>query len=303
MGCTRTKFLVLVTLIVMILVSTTNNELIAAETLVQRGEFLHPANTPSDPERLFIISDHTQSFNFTLDSGEHMIVESEYSATHIEQTFTYKVSFSVSGGSLEFFLCSSSDARTWELGGTIFLISTNHWGSTTGVTARRTLNSYTSQSFVFNHEGSGSRTVIGSIIVDTSGPSISCSLVDNATYNETVTITASAVDTVSDIDELRLFIDNQQKKYTSSGSLSYNWDTSEYSNGEYTVKVTAVDELGYLSQKVYSVWVTNSRLDLGLVGAAAVGLVAVIGLYALISLWSKRRKKPATMSTPVFEIS
>jgi hypothetical protein len=294
----KIKSSALVTVIVIILIGTTNNGFIATETFVQRGDFQVPASTPSCPEKVMSPADDVQSFNFTLDSWEFMIIESEYSASHIEEWFTYKVSFTVTGGSLEFFHCTSTMARQWELGGMIILDSDDHWPSTTGTTVRQTMNSYTSESFVFNHEGSGSRTVTGSIVVDTSPPSISCSLVNNATYNETVSISASATDTVSDIDSIWLYIDDEVVKESYSDSLSFEWDTTDYSNGNHTIVIDAMDDANYYDYIIYEVWVDNPGLDLSLAAFASIGIVALVGIPAVIFIWFKRRKVPTIPSSP-----
>jgi hypothetical protein len=285
------------TVAALLFLSASNGANIAAETAVQRGGDEDSAS----PTKTIILSDDSQPFSFTLDSWDYAIIECDYADAHSEETFTYKLSFSVSEGSLEFFLCSHSMARQWELGGMIIINDDDHWGSTNGVTIVRTLNTNAGLSFVFNHEHSGSRTVQGSVVVDTSPPSISCSLTHNATYNETVTISATATDTVSDVDSVWLYIDGDVVEQASGASLSHEWDTTDLSNGNHTIVVDALDEAGYYDYVIYEVWVDNQYPGFSPGGLLVVGIAGAIAVPAVAAFWFLSKRRKAVPSIPISE--
>ena len=224
-----------------------------------------------------------QTFDFTLDEWDYRIVQCDYSASHLNTRFTYTLTFSVSGGSLEFFICLRPEANIWAAGSPIFISTSDHWGSTSGVTVTKSFQSNVALAFVFNHEGSGSRTVSGSVTVDGSGPSISTSLVSNATYTGTYTITASATDP-SGVDSMEILIDGDSKKNSSSGSINYDWRTTSYDNGLYTVQIRAEDDVGNVNTVTYNVWVENEGFALPNMQGIAI-LIAMGGLLAACVYW------------------
>ena len=297
----KTKLLLLLTLIALMLVCTTNHDFIVTDIVVQRNGSQTLENSSQIPDRTMQLADTTQTFSFSLDSYDHMIIESSYSSSHLNEFFTYKISFTVTGGSLEFFICIAPVAETWELGYPIYVDTDKYWSSTSGVTVTNKFSSNVALAFVFNHEHSDSRSVSGSITVDTSGPSIACNLINNATYNGTVSINAAATDSISDIDTLSLYIDDVEKVESSSASFNYQWDTNRHSNGNHTIAIIAVDEADQVSLAVFDIWIYNSGPNLGSLGLVAIGFAAVVGVPALIYIWYKSKKDSSAMDMPMPE--
>jgi hypothetical protein len=213
---------------------------------------------PLEPVEVMELADSTQAISLSLGDFDYAIVVSSYSSSHKNTRFTYTLTFTVTGGSLEFIICLQPEANQWEQGYPIYVSTSDHWSSTSGVTVTRSFLSNVALAFIFNHESSGSRSVSGSISIDTSPPSILCSLINNATYNGTVPITASATDTMSGVESMELLIDDTSKKTTGSGSLEYNWGTASYSNGNHTITIRAEDGVGRVGEVVYDVWVENT---------------------------------------------
>jgi hypothetical protein len=239
----------------------------------------------SGPIEVMEPADSTQTISLSLGEFDYGIVTSTYSQSHTMEQFTYTITFAVSGGSLEFFICTQTDANLWAMGYEIYIQSSNYWSSTSGVTTTKSFMSNVALAFVFNHESSGSRSVSGSITVDSSPPSITCSLTNNATYNGTVPITASATDSMTGVESMELLIDGTSKKTTSSGSLAYSWGTASYSNGNHTITIKAEDGAGRVATVVYDIWVQNTgfrlpNLDPTLVLGA--GLLGAFVIYYLI---------------------
>jgi hypothetical protein len=238
------------------------------------------------PVKVMEPADSVQTISLSLGDFDYAIVVSSYSSAHTYTRFTYTLTFTVTGGSLEFFICTQPDANLWSKGYSIYVSSDEHWSSTTGVTVTRSFFSNVALAFVFNHESSGSRSVSGSISIDTSPPSISCSLISNATYNGTVFITANATDTMSGVDNMELLIDGTSKKTTSSGSLEYNWGTTAHSNGNHTITIRAEDGVGRVGELVYEVWVKNTGFLFPSIDSMSLvlggGLLGVFIIYYLI---------------------
>ncbi len=83
------------------------------------------------------------------------------------------------------------------------------------------------------------RTVIASdsIIVDTTGPSVSLSGIPSETAPETVTVTMNATDALSDVEALYYVLDDD-------GEVPYSGPVSVGTEGEHAISYRAVDALG-----------------------------------------------------------
>jgi len=242
---------------------------------------------PSEPVKVAELADETQTISLSLSDFDYGIVVSSYSQSNLNKQFMYTITFTVTGGSLEFFICLQPEANLWAQGYDIYISTSNHWASTSGVTTTRNFMSNVALAFVFNHESSGSRSVSGSITVDTSPPSIKSSLIHNATYNGTVAITANATDTMTGVESMELFIDGESKHTASSGLLEYDWNTALYSNGNHTIAIQAKDGAGHGRLVVYELWVENAGflmpslnllVGLGLGGAFSAAVI----IYCLV---------------------
>jgi hypothetical protein len=242
--------------------------------------------TSLKPVEIMEPADSVQAISLSLGEFDYAIVVSSYSSTHTNSRFTYTLTFTVTGGSLEFIICTQPEANQWAQGYPIYVSTSDHWSSTSGVTTTRSFLSNVALAFIFNHEASGSRSVSGSISIDTSPPSIMCSLISNATYNGTVLITANATDTMSGVESMELLIDDTSKKTTSSGSIEYNWGTTAYSNGNHTITIHAEDGVGRVGEVVYEVWVENTGFLFPNIDSMSLvlggGLLGVFIIYYLI---------------------
>ncbi len=294
MARSRFGFFALIALTLMMLACTASIGFITAEIPSQRRAPHLLESTHTVPERIMEPADTTQSLSFTLDSWDYKIVRCDYSSSHLDTRFTYRLSFTVSGGSLEFFICLAPEANNWALGYPIYVSDSDHWGSTAGVTTERSFRSNVALAFVFNHEGSGSRTISGSVTVDTSGPSIATSLVNNDTYTGTIAITANATDTMTGVESMEILIDDDEKRSTTSGSLDYAWRTTSYSNGNHTIEIRAEDGAGHVSTVIYVVWVDNQWNIFG--GSESLGMIVGLGVFAVCiycggkgNSWRKKR--------------
>lgn len=246
------------------------------------------------PQVTVELVDVTQSIDFTLDAYSYKIVQFSYSAPRVGQSVTYQLSFSVSGGTVEFFICTPGDASLWAAGSTIIVSTSDYWGGTSGLSIIRGFYSGYPPAFVFNHDGSGSRTVTGSVVVDTTPPSIVTSLVDGQTYSGDVVITASATDALAGVYRITLFIDGEEE-FWAHDDIDYLWRTDSYSNGQHIIHVVAQDEDENFADLSFTVQVDN-HLDLTLfLALGSVGLVAVVAGFAY---WLRVKSRTKTGPTP-----
>ena len=231
----------------------------------------------------------TQSLDFTIGSWDSRIVQCSYSASHLNTRFTYRLTFTISGGSLEFFICSASTAAMWDQGNPVWIDSSDDWPSTSGVTVTRSYRSNVALAFVSNTENGDSRSGSGSITVDSSGPSIMTNLVHNATYSEVFTITANATDFFTDVDSMTLYVDGNEKEDSSGGSIEYDWNTRTSGTGNHSISIIAVDSYDLSTNLTYVVWVENEGFGLTLPDP----LLMVAGGAAIIVVviyWFKRMR-------------
>jgi len=93
---------------------------------------------------------------------------------------------------------------------------------------------------------------------DLTPPQITININDNQVVMSTITISASASDNHFDVYYLEIQIDGFYIKHVYySDSISYVWDTTEYSNGYHTIKIIAGDNVGNYGSKVINVYVNN----------------------------------------------
>jgi hypothetical protein len=254
--------------------------------------------TIEPPDETVDLAQSTQSLDFTLGDWDYRIVTCSYSASHTNTYFKYRLSFTVSGGSLEFFICLQPEANLWANGYSIYIDTGDHWGSTDGVTVTRSFQSNVALAFVFNHESSGSRTVSGSVVVDSAGPAITTSLVQNATYNGTTTIEASATDSFGSVDSMEIYIDGSRKTSSNGGEIAYDWTTTGYSNGNHTISILAEDDSEHVTNHTYLVWVDNQGYS-GLFSSSTLGIVGLVGVVVLCAYAYGRKygfRKPSSGS-------
>jgi len=85
---------------------------------------------------------------------------------------------------------------------------------------------------------------------------------DDATINGTVIINVDASDNVG-ISKVEFYIDDTLKNTDTISPYEWNWDTTTYSNGTYTLKVIAYDESGNNNYHQITVNVMNEVVDEG----------------------------------------
>lgn len=95
------------------------------------------------------------------------------------------------------------------------------------------------------------------LYVDTTAPTFSTNLNAGATYSGVRTITVSASDATFSVKFIKLYINNVLKKTEYDGSLSYNWDTKDYSNKQYTIRIIVSDNVNNERSREYIVKVDN----------------------------------------------
>lgn len=88
-------------------------------------------------------------------------------------------------------------------------------------------------------------------------PSVTITSPSNgATVSGVTTITADASDDKG-INKVEFYIDGSLKKTDSSSPYRYNWDTTNYSDGSHTIKVTAYDTANQNRSRTITVTVNN----------------------------------------------
>jgi len=113
--------------------------------------------------------------------------------------------------------------------------------------------------FVFkNYAIFTSKTINFDIYKDLTPPSIDMNLDPGATYSGVKEITASISEAQFDISDVRLYIDGSLVDTESDSSFSYSWDTSHYTNGAHTIRITTSDNVGNSGNEEITVLVSNA---------------------------------------------
>jgi hypothetical protein len=113
--------------------------------------------------------------------------------------------------------------------------------------------------FIFDNRDSyfHTTTLVFDSYVDNTAPTFTVSLSNGATYSGIKTIDVSAQDAKFSVASTKLYIDNTLEKTENDGSFSYNWDTTDYSNGQHTIRVTVSDNVLNTDYREYVVNVNN----------------------------------------------
>jgi hypothetical protein len=103
---------------------------------------------------------------------------------------------------------------------------------------------------------------VSSLVTDTTPPTLTITAPQNdQTVSGTVAVAATASDNW-DIDRLEIFVDNNSRAVISASSCtcaggsyscSWNWDTSQESDGTHRIKIIAHDISGYTTEKTVTV--------------------------------------------------
>ena len=119
---------------------------------------------------------------------------------------------------------------------------------------------------VGNNPGPSTQDNIDPVIGSISG------LLDGDTVSGTVPIAASATDNKG-VESFSLQINGETVASNGGGTISYNWDTSEFANGTATLRFSASDEAGNTTTRTYTVTINNSSGGGGGGGGGGTGTV------------------------------
>ncbi len=100
--------------------------------------------------------------------------------------------------------------------------------------------------YVFDNSDDATNTqhVTYEIYKDQTPPEIDLNLVAGGTYSGTTQITVTATDANFDISSVILYIDDvQEESEVGIGVLSFDWDTTAYTDSQHTIKVVAKDNV------------------------------------------------------------
>ncbi len=117
--------------------------------------------------------------------------------------------------------------------------------------------SHTVKAVAYNGVGLSS-SVTKTYTVDNSPPSVSIASPTSTYVHGTVTIEASASDSVSGITKVVFYIDGTEVGTATASPYSYSWDTTSYSDGNHTVEVVAYNGAGLTSSTSKTYYVDNT---------------------------------------------
>ncbi len=100
--------------------------------------------------------------------------------------------------------------------------------------------------YVFDNSDDAANTqhVIYEIYKDMTPPEINLNLVAGGTYSGTTQVSVTATDANFDISSVILYIDDvQEESEVGTGVLSFDWDTTSYTDSQHIIKVVAMDNV------------------------------------------------------------
>ena len=100
--------------------------------------------------------------------------------------------------------------------------------------------------YVFDNSDDATNTqhVVYEIYKDMTAPEIELNLVAGNTYSGTTEVNVDAIDANFDISTIVLYIDDiQEDSEVGIEHLSFDWDTTSYTDGQHTIKVVAKDNV------------------------------------------------------------
>jgi FlaG/FlaF family flagellin (archaellin) len=210
--------------------------------------------------------------------------------------------FSSTGNDISFFLVNSANYDKWYNGETF----SYYRGSQDVYSGSFTFKIPYDDTwyFIFSNRDAilSTSSVTFDLYMDRTAPTFSVDLSTGSTYSDIKVIHVSANDAKFSVSSIKLYIDSWLEKTDYDGSMTYNWDTKEYSNAQHTIRVTVSDDVGNSDYIEYIVNVynfipaTTSQTEststdpggapgpapLGIppivpIGLGLIGLVAVIG--------------------------
>ena len=211
--------------------------------------------------------------------------------------------FEVVDETISFFICDQANYDLWDSGQTA---SVYHLQEVVTSYSFHFIVPYSDTwYFVFqNKEFLITKTVNFDLYKDLTPPSIDMSIDAGATYSGIKEITATINEAQFDIESVHLYIDGTLVDTEYDGSFSYSWDTSRYSNGAHTIRISADDNVGNSGFEEITVQVYNAILPFpggGDPGSsntvmilAIVGIVAFVGVVGIVG--RARRSSPDSLT-------
>lgn len=199
---------------------------------------------------------------------------------------------------IDFFICDQANFDLWDSGETA---SVYHNQDNVGSYSFNFRVPYADTwHFVFkNYALFLSKTINLDLYRDQTPPSIDMNLDAGATYSGIKEITATIAEAQFDISDVRLYIDGSLVDTETDSSFSYSWDTTQYTNGAHTIRISSSDNVGNSGYEEITVLVSN--VVPGTIGSTAPGttggggngggsppfvspimLVALLGIVGLI---------------------
>lgn len=166
-------------------------------------------------------------------------------------------SFSSSGNDISFYLVDSQDYVKWDNGESF----SYYKGSEDVYSGSFTFKIPYDDTwyFIFDNRDSIFHTsdVTFDLYMDTTPPTFTVNLATGSTYSNVKTIIVNANDAKFSVYSISLYIDNSLVTTQYSSSLTYNWDTKDYANGQHTIQVSVSDTVGNAGYDDYIVNVNN----------------------------------------------
>ena len=163
-----------------------------------------------------------------------------------------------SGSDISFFLVDSDNFVKWEAG-SAFYSKVTFFDATEGDYHYRTTYDDTWY-FIFSNRDAllTNQTVSYDCYIDRTAPVVtSCSLSPGTTYSGIIEISVEAEDAQFTVSRIVLTIADSTRESEYSDTLSWNWDTEQYTNGDWEVTVRVYDNVGNDRTYTYLVTVYN----------------------------------------------
>lgn len=203
-----------------------------------------------------------------------------YSADRSEDTAMYG-SFEIqTSAGLDFFICDQENYDLWTGGYTAYVYEISYnvgsleWEFIVPYTDRwYKMYDNTDNLFYQAH-------VVGTHRLDITAPTIALNLDDGDICSQTEEIVASAIDEGFGVYTFSLYINNVLTDSVYASSLSYDWDTTRLSDGDYVIRLRAEDRTGLVSSVEIDVSVSNipGLLIPAIIGGSAALVVAGVAI-------------------------
>ena len=199
-------------------------------------------------DSVYIVTSNSDDVGIT---KTELYVDGQWSKTDIIYPYVFKL-----------------DTNTLTNGNHNFVAKAYDWAGNMGTSSSVTLN--------VNNESS---------TPDTQDPVVTITTpADGSTVSDTVNISATATDNVG-VTLMAISVNGQQKATSSSGSISFSWNTITESNGSYTILVTASDAFGNTGTESINVTVDNMPLPTSPGDINSDGIVNGFDLSILLNQW------------------